>query len=175
MRFNKIALAVILLSGLAFGQQGNNAGMRPRMARAGFDILKDYLGLTQEQLEQLNTLRSSVRDELQPLRRDAAEKARALREAMKKDPIDSNLISSIRADIRALREKMEAKQGEIGTAARKVLTQEQLTKLDQLHEVLKLQAAARQAVALRLIEPPEGLGPMGGGPGMMMGPRRRGN
>jgi Spy/CpxP family protein refolding chaperone len=149
--------------------------MRPVRARAGFDALKDYLGLTQEQLEQLNTVRSSTWDELQPLRREAAEKARALREAMKKDPIDSNLVTSLRADIKALRDKMEAGRDEVGTAARKVLTQEQLAKLDRLQEALKLQAAARQAIALRLIEPPEGVGPMGGGPGMMMRPHRRGN
>jgi hypothetical protein len=54
-----------------------------------------------------------------------------------------------------------------------VLTAEQLSKLEQLQEALKLQAAARQAIALRLIEPPESAGPMGG-PGMMA-PRRRGN
>jgi Spy/CpxP family protein refolding chaperone len=173
MRFAKLALTMILLSGLGFAQQGDTAETRPQKSRAAFDALKDYLSLSQEQLNDLDAVRTSVRDELEPIRREAGEKARALRDAMKKDPIDPQVVSGLRAEIKALRDKMEAKQAEVGAKARKVLTAEQLSKLEQLQEALKLQAAARQAIALRLIEPPESAGPMGG-PGMMA-PRRRGN
>ncbi len=159
MRLAKYLMVVLFLTGVAFGQQGRMAGRRGMMAggqfqKGGFDALKDYLKLTPQQVSDLQGIQASMRESVGSLARDLAPKVRALRDAMRQDPVDSATVSRLRKEIEDARGNIRAKRDEFGARARAVLTSEQAASLQALEQALAVEREARQAVRLGLIAPP---------------------
>jgi Spy/CpxP family protein refolding chaperone len=187
MRFAKYTIAVLLLAGAVFAvfaQQGPAAKRRPMRAGAQAaqngapQALSDYLKLTADQEAQIKAIQTSHREAVQPFAEQMRAKSTELRNAMKADPVDSAKVTALRAEIGKLREDMKAQRDSFAAKFRNVLSVEQQKSLEALEQALKLQAAARQAAHLGLINPPENAGEwgwFGPGRGMMrygLGPRR---
>lgn len=130
----------------------------------GFEALTDYLKLTPQQVSDLQGIQSSMRESVRTLAQDLAPKVKALRDAMRQDPVDSAAVSALRKEVESARSAIRAKRDEFGARARGVLTSDQTASLQALERALAVEREARQAVRLGLIAPPEGLGngPMGG-------------
>ncbi len=159
MRICGVLSAMILFAvgALAQSEPGNRA-LRDRAP--AFDELKDALQLHEQQLEYLKSVIASQREALQPLIREQAQRARDLRHEMKKEPVDPSRVSQLRGEIKAGRDQVNARRSEFIAAIRAKLTPTQLDKLADLEKALSLEAAARQARALGLIERLERPGPL---------------
>ena len=83
-----------------------------------------------------------------------AEIARQLRQALREDPIDSDLVSQLRADIEVRQNNIKDLRGNYRISAQNILTADQLKLLADLEQALRLIPAARQAAGLNLIEVP---------------------
>ncbi len=175
MKITSISLAVVVCVGTLFAQRGPfDRGPRAELFQA--DQLKDYLGLSDQQLQDLKGVQSSFRDAAQPLMQQIAEKMRAVRQALKQDPNAD--VSQLRTDIAGLQTGVQNLRAQYRVQAQNYLTGEQTAKLAALQKALELMPAAHQAVGLNLLEPPEGfpagaVGPQFRGPRGMGGPAFR--
>jgi hypothetical protein len=137
--------------------------------------------LTDQQVDQIKNLRKAQLETVQPLLQTLRQTRQNLRAELKKDPIDSGRVSQLREQVESQLAALQTKRTELQTQIRNVLTSQQLSQLAQLENALKVQAAAREAVALGLITPPAGFrgmrgmlrrplmtGPILGGAGRMM-------
>jgi Spy/CpxP family protein refolding chaperone len=181
MKIARVLAAMLLISGIAVAQNVKRAEGR-RNPGGGLPALKTYLNLTEQQVADIRAVQAATRETVRPLTLEAAEKARALREALKKDPVDAVAVSALRSEIDSLRTRIKAAREDGGKRSRGVLNSTQLGLLADLEKALTLMPAARGAVGLSLIEPPEGMGAqMGpairgqrvGASGMRMRPQRR--
>jgi Spy/CpxP family protein refolding chaperone len=160
MRFAKITAVFLMMIAPAFAQ-GRFMGAR-RMMAAGqeqfgnLDALKDYLKLTPQQVTDLQAVRSAMRTEVKPMVQALAPKLKALREAMRQDPVDSEAVSKLRKEIDDARSAIRTKRDEFGAKARGMLTADQVSSLQALDQALKLERAAHQAMQAGFIAPPEG-------------------
>ncbi len=153
MKITSVSLAVLVCVGALFAQRGPfGGGPRAELFRA--DQLKDYLGLSDHQLQDLKSVQSSFREAAQPLMQQIAEKMKAVREALKQDPNAD--VSQLRTDIAGLRDSVQNLRAEYRVRAQNYLTSEQTAKLAALQKALELMPAAHQALGLNLLEPPEG-------------------
>jgi Spy/CpxP family protein refolding chaperone len=112
---------------LAQGPMGRGAGMHARGGAMG-EVMAGYLGLTDAQKTQIKAIHQDARTQAQPIRQQLRQNHQDLRAAIKTGgPVESlaaaqgNLIGQLTA-IRAKSQEQ----------VRKVLTAEQLAKLDQL-------------------------------------------
>ncbi len=150
----KIAIAsisILLCMGILFAQQGPfNRGISLRENPT--DQIESYLGLTNDQLEALKELRSDFREAARQPVQEIAEISRQLREAIGQDPIDSDLVGQLRADIESRQKNVGDLRSNYRVSAKDILTEEQASLLVALQQVLQLIPAARQAAALNLLE-----------------------
>jgi len=189
----KLVISMVLCSGLllAQGPMGRRGGLGPRgvvaerqaagQAMAGAGALKDYLGLTDAQMEQMRTLRREQAEQVRPEAQAVQAKAQELRKEMQSSTPDAAKVGQLTVELKQLREKAIAERSGFSDKARAVLTPDQKAKLQALEEAAKLAPAARQAAAMGLITPPragtmeEGAppqGPMMRGRGPGRGPAR---
>jgi Spy/CpxP family protein refolding chaperone len=139
---------------------------------ANLESLKNFLGLTDAQVQQLKDLRKTQSEALKPYQEQIQEKRKALAEEMQKTSPSAAVAGQLMVDIKKIREEMKAKAGDRSTAVRAVLTDAQKAKLPELEAAQKLGPAVREAAAVGLLTPPAGqAGGFGVGPG---GPRARG-
>jgi Spy/CpxP family protein refolding chaperone len=138
--------------------QGPGAMAQRQRARAAVnaDALKQYLNLTDSQVEQLRTARKDLAQANKPVLDQIREKAQALRQEMKSDKPDSTKVGQLTVELKALREQIRTSRDGLGAKTRAILSPEQQAKLKNLEEAQKLAPAIRQAVALGLIDAPEG-------------------
>jgi len=159
MRLAKLTIALLVMTGPVFAQQGRLGARRETgtgdTQSGNFDALKEYLKLTPAQVADLQTIRTGMRDALKPLVEGLAPKVKALREALRQDPIDSEAVARLRKEVEDARSAIRAKREEFAAKARGVLTAEQVSSLQALDQALRLQRAAGQAAQLGFIEPPE--------------------
>ena len=155
-------LAVVLSSAL-LAQQGVAADRLHRGPR--LEALKSYLSLSDQQVETLTTVQRSFMEATRSIHEQIAAKQKELREEMAKSEPSANIAGQLMADAKALRSQVDAKRDEFRTQTRAVLNDQQKTALSALETALSLQQAVRQAVAINLLEAPEGseLGPQGAG------------
>jgi len=138
-----------------------------RVPGAGLTQLKEYLGLTDDQITDIRTLQKTQREQLRPLAQQMAQTSRQLREELQKEPVDSAVVSNLRAQIKALTAELQAKQKEYTQQLRATLNADQQAKLAELEEAMKqrdadLRAIARQAAMLGLIDAPRNSGGLRG-------------
>lgn len=144
---------------------------------ANADALKQYLSLTDAQVQQLKDLRRQQAESQRPTLEQIRDKRQQLAQAVRAASPDSALIGQLTVDIKNLSESLRSARTDLAAKAHNVLTPDQNTKLAALQEAQKLMPAAGQATALGLLVPPAGAAGagMGQGPGMgMMGRPRAG-
>ncbi len=172
MKIANLFAAALLLAGTAMAQQmPPDRPFGPWMPRP--EALKNYLSLSDQQMSDLEAARRAFFDAARPLLRQIAEKRQALQAALGKDPIDTAQVQQVRTDIKTLTGQLENSRSEYAKQARGTLTAAQITALGTLEQALAMQAAAREAAALNLIQSPEGhFGPLGAMQPRGGGPRR---
>lgn len=154
----------------------------PRVLRPGAQAaparaeLKSFLGLTDQQFDELVQLRRGEQEALRPIREQMAVKAKALREALAAGSPDAALVGQLTLDVRTLRQQVRQTNEEYHNRALGLLDDAQKAKLQTLQRLMRLQPAVNAATALNLLLPPQprmGPGQRGSGqgaaaPGMMM-------
>ncbi len=161
MKITCVALA--LLGGVAaLFSQGGFGPPGPPPDGMPTDEVKAYLTLTDQQLQDLASIQSSLRTAEEPLMQQMREKMQALREALHADTVDSALVTQLKAAIASLQTELQSVRAPYRTKALAVLTEKQKTSLAGLQQALDLMQTAFEATALNLLDRPEGFP---GGPG----------
>jgi Spy/CpxP family protein refolding chaperone len=119
-----------------------------------FDDLKQYLGLSDAQLEQLRQILADRDRATQAIYQQISAKQMELHNLMESGSNDALRIGTLTLEIRNLQKQIGSPQDSFRQRALAVLTPEQRTKLAGLDQVLKLSPAASQGVMLLLLEPP---------------------
>lgn len=166
-----VALAAVALPATA-QRMGRGPGFGPGWAARAQTppaptALKEALGLTDQQVQQLTDLRMQVAEENRSIAEQIRAKRQEITELMKSANPDPLKVGQLHVDIKKLHDQRLAKLEAMRTQALALLTAEQKQKLAELEKSVTLARAARQAVALGLIAPPQP--PAGAGPGR--GPR----
>lgn len=161
-----LLISMALCSGLLLAQGpmgGGGMGPGARMrgpGEAGTAALKTYLGLTDAQVEQIQTLRKQRAEAMQPEAAALRAKALELRQLMQTANPDPAKVGALTVELKQLREKAVAERSSANDQIKAVLTTDQQAKLKDLEAAAKLGPAVRQAIGAGLIEAPqmEGLG-----------------
>lgn len=172
-----LLISMALCSGLLLAQGPMGGGMGPRSGMrgpgaAGTAALKTYLGLTDAQVEQIQTLRKQRAEAMQPEAAALRAKAQELRQLMQSANPDPAKVGALTVELKQLRDKAAAARSILNDQIKAVLTAAQQAKLKDLEAAAKLGPAVRQAIGIGLIEAPEGQGM--GSAGMGMGPMAQG-
>ena len=149
-------VAAFLMAASAFGQaptgrQARSAGER---ALRGVETLKESIGLTDAQVQQLRELRKQQADAVRPVLQQIREKRQALAEAMKAENPDPGQVGQLMVDAKKLEQSIRQGHAAYREKAQSVLTPEQKTKLEGLKQAGRKAGAAREAMAAGLLEPP---------------------
>jgi Spy/CpxP family protein refolding chaperone len=132
------------------------------------DALKEAVGLTDAQAQQLRDLRKQQFQAAKPTFEQLRDKRQALAEAMKAEDPNPAQVGQLMVDMKKLGQTMRATQTENRAKAQEILTPEQKGKLQELQQAGRKGMAARQAMAAGLLAPPE-RGEWGAGmPGAVM-------
>lgn len=121
---------------------------------ADFGEIKQFLNLSDAQLEQLRTI---LADKVKARQEDFAQiqqKQTELQNLLASGSKDSLRIGQLTIEIYTLQHEPPPATDQYRQRALAVLTPEQRVKLGQLDQALKLQAPASQAVTLDLLDPP---------------------
>ncbi len=125
----------------------------------GVPALKEFLGLSDQQIQELTALRKEQQSILAPVRTQIQEKAAALAEARKATNPDPAAIGQLVLDMQRLRERVQNVNREYHEKALALLDATQREKLAALEQVTRRAAAGRGAAAgagaLNLLLPPE--------------------
>ncbi|MDA0205472.1 MAG: hypothetical protein O2795_09020 [Acidobacteria bacterium] len=128
-----------------------------------FGALAQYLNLSAEQTEELQTLQNRFVEEIKAIQEEIREKKARIKAELKSEFPDANLIGQLMIEIKALNEKKKAVKAEFNEPALAILEPEQVRLLGPLKVALRLIRVARQAVHFNLIvwgddgEPDDGL------------------
>lgn len=162
MRIATVLFAVLLVAGAAFAQQGPAAGA-PHRGMGQTDLIKSYLNLSDQQVQDLTGIEASFREAARPLMQQMREKGRTMRQTLQQDPKAD--ISQLQSDMASLRTQIKDLHTQYQAQAQRVLTEDQKTSLATLQKALELMPSVHQAMGLNLLDRPEGFpGEFGGGP-----------
>jgi Spy/CpxP family protein refolding chaperone len=125
---------------------------RSLQGRQALSELKEYLGLSEEQVVKLQELRKGIQAQMQPLRAQLKENRTALKNLMDASNPDQAEVGKLVLENRGIRGKMKAVRDSVRDQVMSVLTNEQKTQIQELQEAMKL---ARKGRALHWL----GLGP----------------
>lgn len=153
------------------GPMGGFGPMGPGMgqgSRAGFTELKDYLGLTDAQITQIQSVRQTASSSIQAVMTQINDKRTALQSLLDKGTTDAAVVGKLILDINTLQKQAEQLHSAEQGAALKLLTADQKSKLAVLESASKLQQPIHEAMALGLLTPP--VRPAGGPIGPSMRP-----
>lgn len=135
-------------------------------AGAHLTALKDYLALTDDQVTQLKELRkTNFETNVKPIVEQLRTKGKELHDLLQTSNPDPAKVGQLTVEIKALRDQIKAQRADLDKKAAAILTPAQVAKLADLEKAATLLPAMHQAMAVGLIDPPEG---MGGGMGMGM-------
>lgn len=155
-------------------ERGRKAQRMAGQGLSGAGALKDYLGLTDAQVEQIRSLRKQEAANMQTQAAATRAKALELRQLVQSASPDAAKVGALTLELKQLREGMAASRSGLSDQAKAVLNADQQAKLKELEAALKLGPAARQAVGLGLVEAPVVEGAPGGrGAAGAGGPRGR--
>jgi Spy/CpxP family protein refolding chaperone len=166
MRLRFLAPVFLLLPALLPAQKETQLSLIPPQS---YPDVKQYLGLTDAQMQSLQTIQDSRSRALQALYEQIGQKNQALYQLVNSDTGTAAQIGQLMLDIRALEKQIPLADGPYKTQSINVLTPEQKAKLPKLVEAASLQPAAGQAGSLLLIDWPQyRILPAGGAPGLGM-------
>ena len=154
----RLIVIVVALAGASplFAQDGADL---PQMVLpppgAAFQALKENLGLTDFQLEQLLQILKEKNEALQQRYRQISQKEIELSNLLNSGSQDVNRIGMLTLEIHTLRTQPPPSNDPYRQRALAVLTVDQKAKLAMLEQALKLSAPAYQAVTLNLIGYPQ--------------------
>jgi Spy/CpxP family protein refolding chaperone len=120
--------------------------------------LKQYLGLTDAQVQSLETILRNRSQAQQAVFTQISEKSRQMYQLLENGSGSATQIGQLMLDIRNLEKQLSTVDAPYRTQAVNVLTADQKTKLAKLDEALKLQGTASQAAMLLLLEYPYPIG-----------------
>jgi Spy/CpxP family protein refolding chaperone len=179
MKFKAILVAAVLSAGTLLAQTGPIK--RGPRGEANLDALKQFLELSDQQVEELKAARKDFfANEVRPTMEQIREKRLALREEMQRESPNAAIVGQLQVEIAELGNQIKEKQAGQAEQLRGMLTDTQRTKLAELEQAASLLPAMHQARALSLLEAPEGgpgagmgpgMGPFGGRGGFGRGPR----
>lgn len=129
--------------------------------------LKEALGLTDQQMQQLLDLRKQAAEDNRAVVEQIRAKRQELATLMQTANPDAAKAGQLLVDIKRLEDQRRTRLEEFRTKALSLLTAEQKQKLADLEKALTLGPAARQAVGLGLIVPPQGAPGLFGAPGRL--------
>ena len=132
-------------------QPGGQAAILPYVPR--YEELKQHLGLSDAQLENLNDIQTAKYQAEAALWEQLRQKQQALEALLQQNTSDAARVGALMIEINTLRKQLPIPGGPYRQQALNVLTQEQKAKLDALSSALRLIAPASQAVGLNLIDP----------------------
>jgi Spy/CpxP family protein refolding chaperone len=146
------------------GRPGMRGGSPP------VDELKQYLALTDAQVQALQQIRQQQAQANQSTFQEMAQKRQALQTQIRAGSNDAAALGKLLIDIEALRKRVADSDDVYQAQSVAVLTADQKTRLNALVEARKLQPVIGQAASLGLLARPEGAGdgagmrgPMGSG------------
>lgn len=120
-----------LFAGNGDNQIGSDRHQQKRLRR-----LVGFLDLTDEQRESVQTLYETFREQSQPIRDVMQQNRETLKSLTQAVPVDPNTIQQVADNQGSLVAQLIVLKTEQRIALRSILTDEQLEKLDELHEVL---------------------------------------
>jgi len=91
-----------------------------------------YLGLSQEQIAKMRELRSRFRNETHDLRYDLAMKRLEMRKLFTDPKVDDATLLAKQKEVSSLRQRLMDKKAQMMIEGRKILTAEQIQKLDRM-------------------------------------------
>ncbi len=154
----KTRLTTLLLSGaLALAAQ-----TQPQR-QPDLTAVKSYLGLSDAQVTQLQSIRQSEMQANQSIRDQMVTKEKSLQQLLDSGSTDAAAIGTLEIAINALRKQLSDSRSNFRDQAKAVLTTDQQTKLKALQDAASLAPTIAEAGALGLLN---STGPFGGGPGM---------
>ena len=119
-----------------------------------FEEVKQHLGLSDAQIDQLRKLLEEVYAARQEIYRQIQEKQTELNNLLQSGSRDVSRIGQLTIDIHTLSSQPPPSNDGWRQRALAILTAEQRTKLGPLDQAMKLSTPAYQAVTLNLIDPP---------------------
>ena len=154
--FRTLILGVFATVFSVWGQV--NSG-RPEIAifpppQQAFEELKQYLGLSDVQLQQLRSLLDERSRAQQEVYKQIQQKQTELSALLRSGSRDANRIGQLTIDIHTLSIQPPPPNDQWRQRALAILTAEQRAKLGQLEQAMKLAATGYQASSLNLIDPP---------------------
>ena len=152
----KMILAVFVTALSVWGQVNSDKpeiAIFPPPAQA-FEELKQHLGLSDAQLQQLRAILEEKSRVDQDRYRQISEKYTELNNLLRSGSRDANRIGQLTIDIHVLGTQPPPPNDQWRQRALVVLTPDQRTKLAPLDQAMKLAATAYQAKTLNLIDPP---------------------
>jgi Spy/CpxP family protein refolding chaperone len=135
------------------------------------DAVKTYLTLTDSQITGFQAIRQTAQTAAEPIFEQMQTKQQALRTAMNATPVNAATITSLQAEITALRAQLDRIQAGAQAQMAALLSAAQKTKLATLEAAAALRQEVQGAAAIGLVEGGGPGGPGGRGPG---GPGGRG-
>lgn len=111
------------------GPEGFQPGYGPRF-HGGFG--EAFLGLSKEQIAKMQGLRDRFYNETRDLRYDMAQKRLEMRKLFMDPKTDDATLLAKQKEMSALRQKLQDKMAQMMIEGRKILTPEQLQKLDRM-------------------------------------------
>jgi len=180
MKLRFLCSLLFLAPALLSGQEKGTGTPVPAYAE-----LKQYLSLTDAQLQSLQTILDNRSQALQNIYTQISQKNQTLSQLLNSDSGTAAQLGQLLLDMRSLQKHLPLNDAPYKTQAVSVLTADQKAKLPKLAEALQLQAAAGQAGMILLIDTPVtgppgilpiGLGPVDRGflltPATVIAPRR---
>jgi Spy/CpxP family protein refolding chaperone len=153
MRIATVLFAVLLVAAAVFAQQGNTARV-PHRGVVQTDLIRSFLNLSDQQVQDLTGVETSFREAGRPLMQQMRDKTQTMRQTLQQDPKAD--ISQLQSDLANLRTQIKDLHAQYQAQAQKVLTEEQKTSLATLQKALELMPTIHQAMGLNLLERPEG-------------------
>lgn len=158
------ALAIAQPPGRGFGPPSGVSGA-PAQAPT-VDNAKQYLGLSDTDVANLEALRLTTMQAIQPLAEQLHQQEQTLRQSIQSGSATAATIGTATLAIEALHKQIAQKEADAQVKAAASLTAAQQAKLKTLQAAIALAPTVRETVGLGLVTPPEGMGPGGpGGPG----------
>jgi hypothetical protein len=152
MKLRFLAPIFLFLPALLPAQTSTQLSLIPPQVYAD---VKQYLNLTDAQMQSLQSIQDSRSQALQALYEQMGQKNQALYQLINSDTATAAQIGQLMLDIRALEKQVPQIDGPYKTQSLNVLTPEQKAKLPKLVEAASLQPAAGQAGSLLLIDWPQ--------------------
>jgi zinc resistance-associated protein len=126
-----ILMAIVFISAMAISANAADSGKSYAEGHGKFDFAKK-LNLSKNQLEKMKDLHSRFQNETRDLRYDLAIKRIEMRKLFTDPKTDDAALLAKQKELSSLREQLSEKRAQMKIEWRKILTPEQIAKLDRM-------------------------------------------